>query len=457
MNYKSQIEKVAQARWRKYIDSLQTEDELMDFASQASRNKRQMMNRPGNFSDRREIGFNKDEMKRVLSSPRGWAYEDNYNIVPTTQSLRGASTDYLSNVEDVMLDAESIKRIQNRKASAQMRKAFKKLDEISGREMGGYSTSMNAPGSLEGVGPDDLVPIIHGGNRAKAEAFVRGGNGFTELQTRELLDDGKLTKTGLQFHSKVKNRAPGYASMSANNAGGSPAVIEAKIPRKYLYPNTSQGPHSDEFGLPDAYFNKMQDIKVYNPETGKVYMEMKDNKNALPYGRTRAPGAPNALERATKSNANRKDFTMGAGELTPQTQSKEAFKEAIRKKSMVPQNQALVPVGNKGFEMVGEGTLSTPSKPVRTPKAPVKPSTPLLLEAPKEMPKQAPKTPIKPMATVSPEEIANIPKLRQGLSRNAKIGLGLGAGALALGAGAYGFSKLKKKKKEEIEKKAMEV
>lgn len=72
--YKEQIEKIAQSRWRKHIDNLSTEDELYDFASETSKNRRQIFNKPGNLKQRNNIGFDKEEIKRILSSEDGYNY-----------------------------------------------------------------------------------------------------------------------------------------------------------------------------------------------------------------------------------------------------------------------------------------------------------------------------------------------------------------------------------------------
>lgn len=204
---------------------------------------------------------------------------------------------------------------------------------------------MKVPGSLKEAKPDDYVNIIHGGNKARTQGFVLGGNGESQLETIETLKGGKVAEHGLQFHSLNRKKAPGYASMSADSNGGSPAVLEARIKRKYLYANSNQGNFSDEYGLPTEYFNKLKDIKIYNPNTGETYSQMANNANRLPYGRTKTPGVPPASQRVPKT----KNFVLGSSSnLTGMgnNETKEAFKSSIKsnynKNKVMPVNKSLV-------------------------------------------------------------------------------------------------------------------
>lgn len=415
MDYKNEIEKVAQSRWRKYLDSINSEDDIWDYVADLTRNRPGSWSHPAGITNREELGSDKKAIKQLLSSEdglkRGGISAKVENILNTPyKNLSSGDLELRRNLAEEMADDRTLQRRVMQKP--------------------GRRTSMGIQTALD-AGPDDYVSIINGTNKSRGMAFLRGGNGATKLQGRASLLDGTVNDKGLQVHSKVRDRADSYAKMQSQATGGSPAVLMGKIKRKYLHPNASQANGaislSDEYGIPEQYFNKIKDAKLFNPETMEMYESLGDISNRLPYGRTKTPGSLTALEKSTRSNA---------------------FKEKA-KTPIIPQSNALVPAGNKGFTMVGNGTITTPAKPVRsTPKATPKPQAPLLLEAPK-------KAPIKPMAGVSADDIANMPKLKQGLSRNAKIGLGLGAGALALGAGAYGLKKLRDKKKEE--KKASQV
>lgn len=289
MNYKEQMEKIAKARWKKHLDGLQSEDDIWDYVSDLTRNRPGGWNHPGNYANREELGSNKKEIKRLLSSEKGLgrggiaanverAKNKSYrDLTPGELGIRKALMD------DVKMDKLSNKSILNNPDKRKSMGILTKLDET--------------------VGPDDYVDIINGTNKSRALGFLRGGNGHTNLQGKAYLHDGTIQNKGLQVHSLVKDRAPLYAKKQAENTGGSPAILTGKIKRKYLFPNPSTGSgFGDEYGIPSQYFNKIKNAKVTNPETGKVYESVKDLSERLPFGLSKTPGSPNIAKKLDKIN-----------------------------------------------------------------------------------------------------------------------------------------------------------
>lgn len=337
-NYINEIEKVAQSRWRRYIDEKvdKSPEGLSDFASESTRNRRQLFDKPGNHQDVNSMKELSEEdrikyIKQKLSSKDGFGK----NKPQKSRAILEEMKDDIHRRKRVIRS-----KMNKRKLDAEF------LAEQSQQGKLNLSSSMDFAGSHKDAKPDDYIDIIHGGNRAKAEAFARNGNGASQMQTYEMLNNGKVTEEGLQFHSKNKERASGYANMASSSSGGNSAILKGKIKRKYAYPNSTQGNYSDEYGIPPEYFNKMEDVKVYNPETGKVYYERKGRSNALPHGRTTTPGAPTALEKAKASNKNRKDFAFsGEGNLVTGKDTISRPKKKIPVKAKPITENAIVPYG----------------------------------------------------------------------------------------------------------------
>lgn len=411
MNYRQYIEKTAQSRWRKYLDSKKNESELYEAVSDMTRNEKLRHNNPADSINRKNVGNDVKTLKQQLSKnvfhkPR---YVPEYEKILNTRALD--------------LDEKSFEK---RRRFVENKRDFKESLRETPKRYNSYGPMKDNKDiqSLKDVGPEDYVDIIHGTNKAKAEAFLRGGNGASRLESMTNLGQGKFNDMGIQVHSRIKERAPQYADMQSKVKGGHPAVVEGRIKRKFLYHN--QG---DEYGIPEEFFNKIEDAKVYNPNTKEVSMSIGKNKS-LPYGRTKTPGDLTALEKATNSNKNRRDFELvGNGKLTPGYERPKKKINNIPKSTPIPQNNSLVPLAEKGFTMKGKGTLEYPIKPTKPPTSLIKSSQNSPVSTHKNIINQAAK---------------------KGLSRNSKLALGLGAGTLALGAGAYGINKMRKDDKNEL-------
>lgn len=449
VHYEIQIEKTAQSRWRKHIDGL-SEDDMYDFGAHVSRNRPQVFNNPGARDVRSEIGNNKAEYKRLLSGPNALG--------------RGGIAKVVEDAQNTPIPQLGEKELKRRKAVARERKHDRAdLKWISESSKG--PNSMN-PSSLS-AGPEDLVDIIHGGNRAKAEAFLQGGNGGSKLEGVAKTVDGNVSEMGLQFHSKNGQRAPMYANRAAEHKGGSPAILEGKIKRKYLHPNPSRSSGGgDEYGVPSEYFSKIQQGKVYNPQTGQVYLNQNgEAPNKLPFGRTKTPGAPTAETKSMMSNKNNKKFVLGSG--SPVESASRPTKKNI------PTNLSLVPLGTREGVMAGSSPVQSPHRPrggaitLRQSNLPSgnKPpdfsfgsrSSQQGMGDIKERLKNLNKRrrggqytgPLKnPLTTIDSGGTTGLVNSLNKNTSKSKLGLGLGAGALALGAGAGLYAHNRKKKGE---------
>ena len=450
MNYKNELEKIAQAKWRKYLDSKNNEASLYDAVADMTRNSdSHPVHNPGNINARKEIGMDKAELKRRLSS----------DVFNKSEYLPQYEKAYKGKISE--LTPEELKLRKYKMEDNQMEKFLNKK-----RIKGNNNTPMNIQTALKD--PEEYVDIIHGTNRAKAEAFLRGGNGPTKLESMANLGNGKGNNMGIQVHSLVKDRAEGYANSQANSRGGSPAVLSGKIKRKYLYPNANHAQGnvslSDEYGIPQELFNKIKDAKVYNPKSGEVYMEMSGNPNALPYGRTKTPGSLGPISRTKPVTPTEKVKEILSETPVPNKAklNKAPISGQLRTKPVTPTEKVQemlsgAPVPNKAKLNKAPISGQLRTKPV-TPTEKVQEmlsGAPKINKAPISGNLTTKTTPTKSFAEQVVENINNNQNAKKGLSRNAKIGLGLGTGALALGAGAYGLKKIYDKKKQE--KTAMEV
>lgn len=269
------MEKIAQSKYRKYLDSIDNEKDLYNAVSDMTRNRRMLMGDPGDWMNRRDTGMDKKKLKQalsrdVLNKPK---YIPKYDRIYNS-SLKELTPEEIKErrnaIEDILDE-----KVRNNKFKNRRKPMY-------------FNTKQN--------NPEEYVDLIHGTNEAKAKAFLRGGNGASALQSTAYLGNGKFNDMGIQVHSLNKTRAEGYAKMQRDARGGNPAVLTGKIKRKYLYPNATQQHQgsvlSDEYELPEELFNKIKDAKIVNPETGKVVEEVKDLSGRLPYGRTKTPGSP---------------------------------------------------------------------------------------------------------------------------------------------------------------------
>ena len=60
------FEKIAQSRYRRYLDSINNEDDLYNAVSDMTRNERLLLD-PGNKLEREETGMDKAKIKKSLS------------------------------------------------------------------------------------------------------------------------------------------------------------------------------------------------------------------------------------------------------------------------------------------------------------------------------------------------------------------------------------------------------
>lgn len=268
------MEKIAQSKYRKYLDSIDNEKDLYNAVSDMTRNRR-ILRDPGNWMNRRNTGMDKKKLKQALSR----------DVLNKPKYIPKYDRIYNSSLKE--LTPEEIKERRNRMEDILDEKVRNNKFKKKHKSMY-FNTEQN--------NPEEYVDLIHGTNEAKAKAFLRGGNGASALQSTAYLGNGKFNDMGIQVHSLNKTRAEGYAKMQRDARGGNPAVLTGKIKRKYLYPNATQQHQgivlSDEYELPEELFNKIKDAKIVNPETGKVVEEVKDLSDRLPYGRTKTPGSP---------------------------------------------------------------------------------------------------------------------------------------------------------------------
>ena len=237
------FEKIAQSRYRKYLDSINNEDDLYNAVSDMTRNERLLLD-PGNKLEREETGMDKAKIKKSLSErlfnkPRyAPKYDKAYNsslkdLTPEEIKLRKDRME--ERLDDKWLLSRRLRRSQN-------------------------YTPMHYKTDLHN--PEEYVDLIHGTNKAKARAFLRGGNGGSLLEGPAYLGNSKFNDMGIQVHSLNKTRAKLYAEKQSNGRGGTPAILTGKIKRKYLYPNINQAHngevHSDEYGLPEELFKKIE-------------------------------------------------------------------------------------------------------------------------------------------------------------------------------------------------------
>ena len=276
----SNFEKIAQSRYRKYLDSINNEDDLYNAVSDMTRNRRMLWDDPGERIERMSVGMDKAKIKRslserVLNKPK---YIPKYDKI-FNSSLRDLTPEEIKIRKGDMEEKLDEKRLKLKRAE----KSFRPMS---------YKTKLN--------NPEEYVDLIHGTNEAKAKAFLRGGNGASGLQNTAYLGNGKFNNMGIQVHSLNKTRAEGYARRQSDARGGNPAILTGKIKRKYLYPNITQAHngevHSDEYGLPEELFKKIKNAKIVNPRTGEVIEEVKDLSDRLPYGRTKTPGFPKKVK-----------------------------------------------------------------------------------------------------------------------------------------------------------------
>ena len=239
--YKEEImEKAAQTKWRALIDSAKDAKGLSNTFSEFNRNKKVIgMNTPIEQSGIKELASladKKKSAKQFLSK-----YNQKERQLPF---MRQKAKDLSKEHKDIRLEV-----------------AHDNLDE---RKMVARKKTNHSMGIESGTkDPEEYMDIIHGTNRAKAKAFLQGGNGASKTESHMKLDNGKSTNMGIQVHSKVKGRAKGYADQQSGVRGGDSVELTGKVQRKYLYPNPSRGSGGgDEYGLPSIHHDKIKDGKI---------------------------------------------------------------------------------------------------------------------------------------------------------------------------------------------------
>lgn len=131
--------------------------------------------------------------------------------------------------------------------------------------------------------PEEMIPIIHGGNSEAINAFLQGKHGY---RTESILPnpDGTLSREGMMFHHSYptspygmkENRPRYYAEntipYSKDNAG-QPAILMGYAPRKHLINNNSNSGGGDEFSLSVDNASHIQDARVISMADGEDYFK----------------------------------------------------------------------------------------------------------------------------------------------------------------------------------------
>lgn len=266
------MEKIAQARWRKAIDRIDTSTfdgrtRMQNFVSNFNRNDRFM-----------NAAYN-DEMSPLLNAANG--------TIKDKPDIKRAISKYINRPSflNKRLGTQANTSVSTW-TPEQRRSRLRSLMNNAGergfvrriqRKEGAWNSPDNSFGpfaySRRGMtqNPDDYVDIISGTNKAKGMAFLQGGNAANKLESEAMLPSGKLSGMGLQVHSRITERAPGYARMSADSRGGQPAILKGQIKRKYLYPNANHGSSGDEYGIPRELYSKIRNGRIEDLSGNVIY------------------------------------------------------------------------------------------------------------------------------------------------------------------------------------------
>jgi hypothetical protein len=232
------MEKLAQSKWRALIDAAPDQQALSNLFAEFNRNH--YVNgwtnqaRAINLHQPQDINELRTKIKQILNvtKPKPWANKPVHALTPDEFATR--------------------KEI-----------SFDKQDERKRR--GKTSMSIDT-----GHDPEEWMPIIHGTNRARAEAFLRSGNGAARTDSVHATGIAPPSHMGIMVHSKFGDRADDYAGRAAASRGGDPVVLTGEIQRKHLFPNPSRGSgYGDEYSIPVPFHDKIRNATL-RPGTTKA-------------------------------------------------------------------------------------------------------------------------------------------------------------------------------------------
>ena len=100
---------------------------------------------------------------------------------------------------------------------------------------------------------NELIEFWNGTSFTRAQAFLKNGDGYTELEYPVQLHTGAFSGYGIQVMLK-NSRARDYAHIQANATQDCPVILHGFIKAKYLYP----GNNGYEYCIPCEYYNKIE-------------------------------------------------------------------------------------------------------------------------------------------------------------------------------------------------------
>lgn len=269
--------KKSKSKWRNWLRENQDSGNVADNVSQLTSNSSMLFTKDGyremqdTFANGGDIGGTFELVSSALKS------KDNSYV--GTKNINNVVN---SNSEGSILKLQEAKRnVSNTSNVEEAEKAISKRKKDANKMKENRELNKNLLANAEDrfADSDELVTVIHGGNKSRIERFMSTGGGAYPIEMEVGGSNGKLQNVGMQFHSDYEERATQYANRAVDGLNSTPAVVTAKVPAKYLHRNSSR--HSgggDEFMLPQEHWDKVQDLKMFEPgsvewESGSFYDE----------------------------------------------------------------------------------------------------------------------------------------------------------------------------------------
>jgi hypothetical protein len=220
--YKNQIEKIAQSKWRKLIDSAKDIDELKHTSGNMLRNVKAV------YSD---VPYGSLLAKIRDDIARG--------TIQLPDAKIGAKK-YISQI---------LSKFHNNYPKTKMQMKAEKLKK--------YISTKNARHLLDG---EDYIDIIHGAEANRIKGYFHGRGAAYPIPPVKV--GGKIINKGIFVHSQYGDRASAYAHDSAVPRLGEPGILTGKIQKKYVARHNDYSGGGDEYLIPKEHLDKIIDRKI---------------------------------------------------------------------------------------------------------------------------------------------------------------------------------------------------
>jgi len=112
------------------------------------------------------------------------------------------------------------------------------------------------------VGGETYYPIHHGADLNSIRAKLEGNSHYPIDEGSMKLLNGQLENRGIFVHSKSTERLGAYAKRTTYLRLGTPATLQGQIKGKYLYRNNNFSGAGDEYIIPKQYLQHIENPMV---------------------------------------------------------------------------------------------------------------------------------------------------------------------------------------------------